>query len=250
MTVAKRFILFLALYLLIAFLFNQLQDVNFLRKLGQITSWQVIMIFILLGELFGYLAYNAANYVQIKQRNFSRNRFMVGGNIFSLSLFLLIGILNTVSHYKESAHKKKFGNVEYNRGVMNSWVNPDESYIKIAFSKLESQFPDSNVLELNSFSVHKTDTLAGNLNDTIYTVWFTYLLENKQQDTFFSKINVFRLTPTIELFNINTRDNPGFRKKQEESRKIQEETFRELRKAIRQLGDTIRKQSQIKDEPR
>jgi hypothetical protein len=249
MTVAKRFILFLALYLLTAFLFNQLQGVNFLRKLGQISTWQVIIIFILLGELFGYLAYKAVKYVQVKQRNFSMNRFMVGGNIFSLSLFLLMGILNTVSHYKESAHKKKFGNVEYNRGFMNSWVNTDEGYINIAFSKLESQFPDSNVLALNSFSVHKNDTLADNLNDTIYTVWFTYLLENKQQDTFFSKINVFRLTPTIELFNIKTRDNPEFTKKQKESRKFQEEAFRELRKAIRQLDDTIHKQSQKKDEP-
>ena len=243
MTVAKRFILFLALFLLTAFLFNQLQGVNFLRKLGQTTTWQVIIIFILLGELFGYLTYKAVNYIQVRQRNFSRNRFMVGGNIFSLSLFLLIGILNTVSHYKELAHKKKFGNIEYNRGVMNSWVNPDEGYIMIAFSKLESQFPDSNALKLNSFSVHKTDTLADKVNDTIYTVWFTYLLENKQQDTFFSKINVFRSTPAIELFNIKASDNPEFKKRQEKTRKDEEKIFGEIRKAIRQLGDTIHKQS-------
>jgi hypothetical protein len=250
MTVAKRFILFLALYLLTAFLFNQLQGINFLRKLAQTTTWQVIIIFILLGELLGYLAYKAVKYMQVKQRNFSMNRFMVGGNIFSLSLFLLIGILNTVAHYKEEAHKKKFGNIEYNRGFMNSWLNPDEGYINVAFSKLESQFPDSNVLELNSFSVHKTDTVADNVIDTIYTIWFTYRLESQQHDTFFSKINVFRTNAEIELFNLKPRDNAEFRKKQEKSRKYEEEVFGEIRKAMRQIDDSTRRQSQKKDEPR
>jgi len=225
-----------------------LNGISFFNKLISPNAWLIVALFILIGELLGYLAFKTVLYFQVKSKQRSGNSFFFGGQLFSLVIFLVISSFSVASRNKEIRHKKMFGNIDANHDIMKHFVNSNEEYIRIAFSNLESRFADPNSFKLDAFSVHKSDTVVNNTADTIYRVWYIYFLETNQRDTFFSKINVFKTKATIELFNIKTKENAEYQQRKQARQEFEQEFMRDLSKTMdsiktqgRKLQDSIRK---------
>ena len=139
-------------------------------------------------------------------------------------------------------HKKNDQvNVEKNHDVMKYFVNDDEEYVRLAFNRLESEFQNPNDFKLDACSVRKRDTAYGGNQDTIFIVYFTYYLSGGNGNKYFSKVSVFGGTPTLQLYNIDSKSNPEYLKIKTEKEKAERETMELIKESFQQMPDSTRR---------
>ena len=138
-------------------------------------------------------------------------------------------------------NKNDQANVEKNHDVMKYFVNDDEEYVRLAFTKLESEFQNPNDFKLDAFSVRKRDTVYGGNQDTIFNVYFTYYLSGDNGNKYFSKVSVFGGAPTLQLYNIDTKTNSEYLNIKTEKEKAERETMESIKESFQQMSDSTRK---------
>jgi len=138
-------------------------------------------------------------------------------------------------------NKNDQANIEKNHDIMKYFVNDDEEYVRLAFTKLESEFQNPNDFKLDAFSVRKRDTVYGGNQDTIFNVYFTYYLSADSGNKYFSKVSVFRGVPALQLYNIDTRTSSEYLNIKTEKEKAERETMESIKESFQQMPDSTRK---------
>jgi hypothetical protein len=233
MTNFKRFILFyfigLVLFLAVSVIFGG-QLISILKNIG---LWILPAIFSLFGFLIGTGAYELM-FRPIKKRD---NVFLISHSIGILCFIILVVAIQ----YKDWKHKINYANIEENHDVMKYFVNDNEEYIRIAFNKLESEFRNPNNFKLDAFSVRKRDTTINGTQDTVYNIYFTYFIDSDKGKKYFSKVSVLGRTPTLQLYNLDTKTNEEYLTLKIEKDKMERETFESIKESFEQMPDSTRK---------
>jgi hypothetical protein len=154
---------------------------------------------------------------------------------------VLIVVLFALTGCGDQHHKNDPANAEKNHDVMKYFVNDNEEYVRLAFTRLESEFQNPNDFKLDAFSVRKRDTVYGGNQDTIFNVYFTYYLSGDNENKYFSKVSVFASSPTLQLYNIDTRTNSEYRNIKTEKEKVERETMESIKESFQQMPDSTKK---------
>lgn len=149
---------------------------------------------------------------------------------FGTLALLTITIILGTNRLREINHKKQFGNVDSNHHVMKTWVNDNEEYLRIAFNRLEKEFNTPNDFILDGFSVRKHDTTINGSQDTVYNIYFYYLLSPDTTTIYFSKVSVIASVPELKLHNIDSKKSEEYRGIDGEKKKQEAEMIKELKK--------------------
>lgn len=200
-----------------------------LRMFSEYWYWIIMAIVSLLGFGFGWIGHEL-NLRRLK----NKNRIFIVGHCIGLGLFLLL-IGSTV--YDSYAENRNVNSIE-NQRIMNTWVNPGEEYIKIAFDRLESEFNSPNDFILTSFSVRTRDTTVNGLPDTIYKIYFTYHLKKEEETKGLSKVEVFNNKAILMLHNFDETSIEEFVQIIKDSDK-NAATFDSVLEMIKNLPDTF-----------
>jgi hypothetical protein len=156
-------------------------------------------------------------------------------------VIVLVAGLFAFRTYNRWHYNKYEGNVEKNHDVMKYFVNDNEEYVRVSFNRLEAEFKDPNDFKLDAFSVRKRDTSFNGNQDTIYNIYFTYYLINENDSKYFSIVSVFDGTPTLQLYNLDTRENSEYLKIKTEKEKTESETIQSIKESFKQMPDSTRK---------
>lgn len=124
---------------------------------------------------------------------------------------------------------------------MKFFVEDYEQYIRIGFNRLESEFKNPNDFKLDAFSVRKRDTTLNGRQDTVYNIYFTYYLEQDKGHKYFSKVSIFDQTPTLQLYNLDTRINDEYLRLKAENDKTEREALQSIKESFQQMPDSTRK---------
>ncbi len=160
--------------------------------------------------------------------------------ILTIVIVLLAGLF-AFRTYNRWHYKKYEANVEKNHDVMKYFVNDNEEYVRLAFNRLEAEFKNPNDLKLDAFSVRKRDTTFNGYQDTVYNIYFTYYLTNENNNKYFSKVSLFGGTPTLQLYNLDTRENSEYLNIKTEKEKTERETMQSIKESFQQMPDSTRK---------
>ncbi len=158
----------------------------------------------------------------------------------TIVIVLVVGLF-AFRTYSRWHYKNYEVNVEKNHDVMKYFVNDNEEYVRIAFNRLESEFKNPNTFKLDAFSVRKRDTTFNGNQDNIYNIYFTYFLTDGNENKYFSKVSVFGGRPTLQLYNLDTRENSEYLKLKGEKDKTEQETMQSIKESLQQLPDSTRK---------
>jgi hypothetical protein len=118
---------------------------------------------------------------------------------FKIILFVLIplliafGVLLFINREHPPSH------ADQNQDVMKYSV--DEEYVRWAFHKLQSSFPDSNDLLLDQYFVRTRDTVIQEEKKTVYFVFFSYYWKEHPQELYYSKMGFDNWRPVILIYN-------------------------------------------------
>jgi hypothetical protein len=233
MTNFKRFILFYFIGLVLFFAVSVIFGGQLISILKNIGLWILPAIFSLLGFLIGAGVYE----LMLRPIKKKDNVFLISHSI-SILFFITLAVS---LQYKDWNHKRNYANTEKNHDVMKYFVNDNEEYIRIAFTKLESEFKNPNNFKLDAFSVRKQDTTINGTQDTVYNIYFTYFLDNDKGNKYFSKVSVLSGTPTLQLYNLDTKTNEEYLKIKTEKDKMERETFQSIKESFEQMPDSTRK---------
>ena len=156
----------------------------------------------------------------------------------SLAL-LTITIVLSINRIREINHKKQFENVESNHKAMKTWVYANEEYIRIAFNRLEKEFKNPNEFILDGFSVRKHDTIINGSQDTVYNIYFYYLLSPGTTNIYFSKISVIASVPELKLYNIDAKKSEEYLGIDAERKKHEAAMIKELKNSVIKTKDSL-----------
>lgn len=160
---------------------------------------------------------------------------------FGTLALLIITIISGTVRLREINHNKQFGNIESNHHVMKTWVNDNEEFIRIAFNRLENEFKNPNDFLLDGFSVRKHDTTINGSRDTVYNVYFYYLLSPDTTTIHFSKVSVIASVAELKFHNIDAKESEGISSYDAEKKRQGAEVIKELKKALIIVKDSLRK---------
>jgi len=239
MTAFKQFLKFYFLGLIIIAIVSLLFGSNFFYVIAHPGFWILPAIFCFLGFLIGVLIYE----LNLRRPEKKKKIFSICYSLGILALLIVI-IFQGFNSLKRMRHKENSGNVESNHDVMKNWVNDNEEYIRIAFSRLESEFKNPNDFELDAFSVRKKNTIVNGLIDTTYNIYFVYFLKPDTTIKYFSKVSVFTGNPELKIFNIDTKKNEEYINIKAEKEKQENEAVREINKIVKQLKDSLKNKNQ------
>lgn len=222
----NKFILFIVINLIITFLVPVLFGVGIISVLTSNGLWILPLLVVLFGVLVGYL-------ISLFIKKDRESSAYLWGQI-PPSLLLLV--LMTNGNYNSWKYRTNEMNMDANRDVMQYQVNDDEPHIRIAFNKLEASFPSPNDFILQSFSVRTKDTIINAVQDTLYTVYFTYYLNKSKDVERLAKLTVHRDTAELYFIHRLAERNEGYQKARQ--------TLREENKEAIEVGEKIMRQMQ------
>ena len=230
----KRYLQFYFIGLILLFLISLFFGGQIFFIIRNIGFWILPAIFSLFGIVIGVVVYE----LKLKPISKKNRIFLIG---YSISLVALL-ILTVIFQYKAWDHKQNFANIEDNHDVMKYWVNDYDEHIKVAFTKLESTFENPNDFKLNSYFVRSQDTLINNNSkETVYNIYFTYSLTNDTSLQYFSKVAVFQNSPTLLIYNQNTKTNSEYLNLKSQNDKEGVEALQSLKNTLNQLPDSVKK---------
>lgn len=108
-------------------------------------------------------------------------------------LLIAFGVLLYINRDRPPSHAAQ------NQDVMKYSV--DEEYVRWAFQKLESSFPDSNDILLDQYFIRTRDTLINEEKKTDYYVFFSYYWKEHPQELYYSKMGFDNWKPVILIYN-------------------------------------------------
>jgi hypothetical protein len=195
--------------------------------------WILPAIFSVLGLLIGL------GFYRLFQRPSNKKNIVF---LFSHGLTLIsMIVIAIVIQYKDLQYRNNYANIESNHDVMKYFVNDNEEYIRIAFNRLKSEFKSPNDFDLDAFSVRKQNTIANGIQDTIYNIYFTYFLGNDKTNKYFSKVSVLSGTPTLSLYNLDTKSNAEYSVIKSEKDNSERKAVESIKEAFRQMPDSTKK---------
>lgn len=124
---------------------------------------------------------------------------------------------------------------------MKTWVYDNEEYIRIAFNRLEREFKNPNDFILGGFSVRKHDTTINGSKDTVYNIYFAYLLSPDTTTIYFSKVTVIASVAELKLYNIDAKKSGEYFGIDAEKKKQETEMVKELKNALIIIKDSLRR---------
>lgn len=160
---------------------------------------------------------------------------------------LLISGMFAIRVYNKWHYKKYKANIEHNHDVMKYFVDDSVSFVRTAFAHLETHFASPNDFNLNTYFIRSRDTIVNGTVDTVYSIYFTYFVSNDNQEKL-SKLSVYRNNSSLDLFNIDMKDNKEYLGLKERRDKQVNKTMKELKEFIdslppersKDLTDTIK----------
>jgi hypothetical protein len=141
------------------------------------------------------------------------------------SLLLILGIF-AIRYCNKLQYKKYRANIEHNQDVMKYFVNDSTGFVRLAFAHLETQFANPNDFNLTAYSIRSRDTIINSIIDTVYSIYFTYLINNREK---LSKFRAFNHFIKMDFFNIDLTDDKEYLSTKESSETQVKTTMKELK---------------------
>jgi hypothetical protein len=126
--------------------------------------------------------------------------------LFFIVLFLLAGAFGWHVIAKQH-YKKYYANIDENHQWLDAFVEDSTAFVRTAFPQLEKKFSNANDLRIDGFRIRPRDTFVNGVLDTVYSVYFTYFINNVNSGKFLSKFIVFNDTATLEYFNKRMKED-------------------------------------------
>ncbi len=127
---------------------------------------------------------------------------------FRILLFIMIPLVIAIGLLVLFNRERHFTNAEKNQDVMKYSV--DDEYVRWAFHKLQSSFPDSNDLLLDQYFVRTRDTVIQEEKKTVYFVFFSYYWKEHPQELYYSKMGFDNWKPVILIYNQSVAGSGSF----------------------------------------
>lgn len=185
------------------------------------------LLVVLLGVLIGY-------FISLVTKKDREDTAFLWGQIISCILLLMFA---TVRGYDDWKYRNYESNIESNRDVMQYEVNDDEHYIRTAFNKLETSFSNPNEFRLHSYHVHKQDTVINSVQDTVYTIYFTYYLNGSSTQERLSKFTILQNKPELHFIHQLADTTKEYQESKNTFREENKEHIQEAEKLMKQMQE-------------
>lgn len=226
-----QFFVFFTIQIFLFILIFILWDLRIIPVLETPVVWILSAVFSLLGFFVGRAVY------EVKLKPVARkNKIIRGGYIFGTICFVALFVFLVASKEKP----EPYTNSVKNRDVMKYFVDKHEEYVRIAFTRLESEFNSPDDFELKTFSIRKQDTVYLGRRDTVFNIYFTYYLATDSTVNRVSKISVFDGVADLQFYNLDTKKSEEYLQVQTQNRQSEKEALQSIKESLEQLPDSIR----------
>lgn len=221
----NKFILFLAIDLIIILITAIVFGADIINVLSSNGLWIMPLPFVLFGVLIGYL-------ISLALKKDKEDKAFFWGQLLSCILLFVFSIVRGYDGWK---YRNYQSNIESNWDVMRYNVSDNEQYVRTAFRKLESNFPNHNEFSLQSFHVEKQDTIINSIQDTLYAVYFTCFLNRSKNKERLSKLTVFQNKADLNFIHELADTNKEYQTLRTAFRKEHKTQIEEAERIINQM---------------
>jgi DNA polymerase III alpha subunit (gram-positive type) len=227
----NKFLLFLGINLVITLIIPILFGSSIVDTLTSNGLWVLPLLIVLLGVLLGYI-------ISFFMKKEKEVKAYLWGQVPS-AILLLAFITN--SSYNSWKYQNYERNKEANHHVMEYNVTENEPYIRSAFHTLEASFSNPNDFKLQSFHVNKQDTIYNTVQDTLYTIYFTYYLTENEEERL-AKLTVLQNKINLHYAHSLAKNNREYQRTRDafyEENKEAIEDAEKLMKQMQEKGDQV-----------
>lgn len=204
-----------------------------LNILSTVLFWLLPAIFAGLGFLLG-----AAVYELMMKPAKKRKEIFYWSHSIGLLLFL---VPFSILFYVHRNSEADIANSDANHSFLSDFFPDTTRYMWTAFNKLESTFLNPDDFKLRSFSSRQRDTVVNGLTDSVFSFCFEYQHYDKAEQVYLSRIDVFRNSANILLFNADPKENEEYQLWQMQNRK-------QLNNSMQEAIETLQKIEKAKDQ--
>ncbi|MFN4315477.1 MAG: hypothetical protein ACK4E0_14350 [Chitinophagaceae bacterium] len=204
-----------------------------LNILSTVLFWLLPAIFAGLGFLLGGAVYELV----MKPARRKRKIFLWAHSIGLLLFLVPFSILFYVHRNSET----DIANSDANHSFLSDFFPDTTRYMWTAVNKLESTFLNPDDFKLRSFSSRQRDTLVNGITDSVFSVYFEYQHYDKAEPLYLSRIDVFRNSASLLLFNADPKENEEYQLWRMQNRK-------QLNNSMQEAMETLRKIVKAKDQ--
>jgi hypothetical protein len=174
---------------------------------GQISGWgSLLFAFFFVIVAWGIGIFLGVGLAVVVKRP-SAEPYLYLTSQFAVILTIIVFAVKTI--YTDRKHKHDLENVKDNHSFVNfeksSYSAYSLDYVRTAFRKLESKFDDPNSFHLEKYSCWWKDTVINSAPDTIYSIHFMYLKQNR---VLFAKVTVLGDSAVINSMDSERKPDP------------------------------------------
>jgi hypothetical protein len=233
MKIYQRAILFFILeFILVKFAFYYSADSSWTFMNSRFPLIIYPTVAILLGLFLGLFFF-----LVIQHSKRIKSFYAIGLNI-SAGLFM-IGICLSLLHSRN--YNKRHGYNLQNHNMLSDLEEWHREFAATGFELLQSNFIYPRDLKLEKYFFQIKDTVIHNSKDTVRTLYFKYHFDNKPAVKFFSKISVYKNTPSMLIFNALTDTSSNYASALLQLKKDDAETIKEIKQINKLLPDSLQK---------
>jgi hypothetical protein len=198
-----------------------------LNILSTVLFWLLPAIFAGLGFLLGGAVYE----LMMKPAKRKKKIFLWSHSI-GLLLFL---VPFSILFYMHRNSETDIANSDANHSFLGDFFPDSTKNIWTAFNKLESSFLNPDDFKLRSFTSRQRVTVVNGLTDSVFSVYFEYQHYDKAEPLYLSRIDVFRNSASLLLFNANPEENEEYQLWQMQNRKQLNNSMQEAIEALQKI---------------